>query len=173
MKSLKLKEQKKPKQNKLIILTGTPGTGKSTLARQLSKILKIPRFDLHKHYLKVSSTFDKKKDCYVIDIKKLEKVLSDKLKKSSYILDTHLSHLLPAKMVFVCIVMTCSDLKELERRLKKRRYLPAKIRENLDSEIFQICLNEAQERGQEVVILDGSKRINLLELILGLRKFIP
>ncbi|MBI2151108.1 ABC transporter permease [Candidatus Woesearchaeota archaeon] len=178
MKNLKLKKNKQFNQHeplnkhKLIILTGTPGTGKSTLALRLSKLLKIPRFDLHKHYREVSSTFDKKKDCYVIDIKKLEKVLIEKLNKGEkgYILDTHLSHLLPAKLVSVCIVLTCSNLKELERRLKRRRYSLTKIRENLDSEIFQVCLQEAQERGHKVLVLDSCKRINLRELVKEIQK---
>lgn len=60
-------------------------------------------------------------------------------------------------MVDMCIVLTCSDLKVLQQRLKKRKYSPQKIRENLDAEIFQVCLVEARERGQKVVVVDTAR----------------
>ena len=64
-------------------------------------------------------------------------------------------------MVDLCIVLTCSNLKELEKRLKKRKYSKAKIRENLDAEIFQTCLMGAKEGGHKVVVVDTSKKIDV------------
>lgn len=149
---------------KLIIITGTPGTGKTTLALFLSKKLKIPRLDLHDYYKQISTGYDHSGKCYDIDIKKFEKLIREKLKKSSLIVDSHIAHLLPKKMVNRCIVTTCSDLKKLETRLKERKYSKKKVRENLDSEIFQICLNEAKEK-HKVVVVDTSKRFSKVSLL--------
>jgi len=141
---------------KVIAISGTPGTGKSTLATYLEKTLKLPRLDLHDHY-KISTGYDRSGKCYDIDIKKFEKLVKEK-SKEGLIIDSHISHLLPKKMLDLCIIMTCSNLKKLESRLIGRKYSKKKIRENLDSEIFQICLNEAKEKKHNILVVDSAKR---------------
>ena len=143
-------------------ISGTPGTGKSTLAKSLAKKLGYFRLNLHSHYKEISSGYDHKGKAYIIDYKKFEKLvrktISEKKDFPGIIIDTHISHHLPKKLVDLCMVLTCSDLKELEKRLKKRKYSKAKIRENLDCEIFQVCVTEAQENGHKVVVMDTCKK---------------
>ena len=67
------------------------------------------------------------------------------------------------------VIITKSNLKTLEKRLKNKRYSKAKIRENLDCEIFDICLNEAKEFGHKIKIIDTTKGINIQKLIKTLR----
>ena len=143
---------------KLIIITGTPGTGKSTLARAIAKKYKLFRLDLHKHYRQVSVSYNKKKQCYDIDIKKLERLVQKTLQAhpQRVIFDSHISHLLPKRLVQLCIVLTCTNLKELEKRLKRRKYSQAKIQENIQAEIFQVCLEEAQQKKMPLLILDAT-----------------
>ncbi len=150
---------------KLIIITGTPGTGKSTLAKFLAKKLGWERLDLHKYYSNLSTRYNPHKKCWEIDFNKLKKLVTKKLKESkkNLILDSHISHQLPKKMVNLCIVLTSSNLKILEKRLKQRKYSPQKIRENLDSEIFQVCLNEAKENGSKLKVIDIAKENSLLK----------
>lgn len=83
--------------------------------------------------------------------------------KKPLILDSHISHQLPKEMVHLCIVLTSSNLKILEKRLKQRKYSKPKIRENLDSEIFQVCLNEAREKGHKLMGIDIAKENSLLK----------
>ncbi|MBI2665226.1 AAA family ATPase [Candidatus Woesearchaeota archaeon] len=152
--------------SKLIIITGTPGTGKSTLAVKLARLLKFQRINLHDFYSEMSVGYDRKNKCYDVNINKFISLVK-KLKKENkkgLILDSHIAHLLPKQLVDLCVVIICPNLKILEARLKKRKYSSHKIRDNLDAEIFQICLNEAKEKGHKVIILDGSKKIYVKNL---------
>ena len=154
--------------NKIIIVTGTPGTGKTVLAKKLANLLNFTYIDINLiiKSKKLNLNFDKKRSTYVININKLNRILIDLIKNSnrSLIIDSHLSHCLPNKLVNLCIVTKC-NLKVLVKRLKKRKYNFNKIRENMDSEIFDICLNEAVEDKHNVMIIDTAKRIDYKKII--------
>ena len=151
----------------LIAISGSPGVGKSTLAKYLVKKLGFDRLDLHHYYKRISTGYNHSKQSYDINYKKFEKLVKEKLhqSKKGLIIDSHISHLLPAKLVDVCIVLTCADLKKLEKRLQQRRYSKKKIRENLDAEIFQICLMEAKEKGHKVLVFDTATKLDLKGMV--------
>lgn len=152
---------------RVIIVTGIPGTGKTTLAKKLSKKLDFHYLDANeiiKEY-DISEGYDKKRDTNIIDTKKLNLALIKEINnhkkiENGIIIDSHLSHYLPKRHVDVCIVTKC-DLKELENRLRNKKYSKSKIRENMDAEIFDICLSEAKERGHKVLVVDTTKGINI------------
>ena len=150
------------KRKKVIIITGSPGVGKSSLALLLEKKLGFLRLDISKHYHEISSGYDRKKQSYDINLKKFERLVREKKKEAGkgLIVDSHIAHLLPKKLVDLCIVLICSDLKKLEKRLKARNYSKKKIRENLDAEIFQICLVEAEEKGHNILVIDTAKKLD-------------
>src|SRR3989344_3875530 len=125
----------------LIAISGTPGTGKSTLAKILAKRLKFYRLDLSQYYSEIAVKYDTKKQCYIVDIQKVERLIKEKAKQyPNIIIDSHIAHLLPIKIVDICIVLVCPDLKKLKKRLERRKYSVTKIKENLEAEIFQVCL---------------------------------
>ncbi len=147
----------------VICVSGTPCTGKTTLARKLSKQFNYKYIDVNKIIKdnKLNEKYDKKRRCYIVDIKKLNKLLIKLINaKENLVIDSHLSHYLSKKYVDLCIITKC-DLKVLEKRLKKRKYNKSKIRENLDCEIFDVCLNEAKERKHKIIEIDTTKRINI------------
>jgi len=142
----------------IIIVTGTPGVGKSVIAKNLAKKLKFDYIDINKFVKdnKVYEGYDNKKRCYVVDVKKLNKALIKESSNKSVVIDGHLSHYLDKKYVDWCVVVKC-DLKLLKKRLEKRKYSKEKIRENLDSEIFDVCLSEARELQDKIIVVDGAK----------------
>lgn len=190
---------------RVIIVTGTPGTGKTALSKELAEKTGCLRLDVNEIISKymLSEGYDKKRETKIIDTKKLnkalikeiklykkliqnnirkasmpkkpnkksyngrgikkkKKIINDKIKKirKGIIIDSHLSHYLPAKYVDLCIVAKC-DLNELKKRLKKRRYGEDKIRENLDAEIFDVCLTEAKENNHKIFVINTTKGINI------------
>mgnify|MGYP000481934258 CR=1 FL=1 len=145
---------------KVIVVTGTPGTGKTTLAKRIAREKKYKYFDVNALIKdkKLRESYDMKRQTYNVNVKKLNKfllklILEEKDKKTKgMVLDSHLSHYLPARYVDLCVV-TKTDLKRLKRRLEKRGYSKNKVRENLDAEIFDVCLQEAKEEGHKVSII--------------------
>jgi adenylate kinase len=154
----------------LIAISGTPGTGKSTLAKKLAVKLGFYRLDLSQHYSSIKTGYDKQKKCFIVDIHKIEMLVADTLQKhKNMVLDSHVAHLLPSKIVDICVIVQCSDLKQLQKRLKEKQYSASKIRENLDAEIFQVCLHEAEHRQKKVIVVDTANAINVEKLTRLLR----
>ncbi len=140
----------------IIIVTGTPGVGKSVIAKTLAKKLKFKYIDINKFVKvnKIYEEYDNKRKCYVVDTKKLNKALIKEIINKDVIVDGHLSHYLDKKYVDWCVVVKC-DLKLLKKRLEKRKYSKEKIRENLDSEIFDVCLSEARELQDRIIVINS------------------
>lgn len=146
---------------KVITVTGTPGTGKTRVARRIAREKGYKYVDAKTLITKnkLFEGYDKKRKTKIVDTEKLNRFLIKKInelkkggKTKGVVIDSHLSHYLPKKYVELCIVTKC-DLKRLKKRLAKRRYSEKKVRENLDCEIFDVCLNEAREAGHRIKII--------------------
>ena len=118
-----------------------------------NKLLELPHWQRQEALIhSISKTFKK----YNI-IKKFE----NKIKKyNGLVIDSHLSHYLPKKYVDFCIITKC-DIKELNRRLKKKKFHKEKINENIQAEIFNICHEEALKRKHKIIIVDTTKGFNI------------
>lgn len=152
---------------KIIAVTGAVGTGKTTLAKKLSKFLKFKYIDVDKviKKYKLAKWYDRKRRSWVVDEKRLAKVLTKLIKgyRNDLVIDSHFSHYISPKYVDLCIVTKC-NLEELKRRLSKKKYHKAKIDENLQVEIFDIVLTEALNKKHKVKVIETDKRYNLKEI---------
>lgn len=146
----------------IIIITGTSGSGKTKVAREIAKKYKLKYVDVGSLIIKnkLYDKYDRKFKSYIVDERKLNRFLIKLIKKEkNLVLDSHLSHYLDKKYVDLCIVTKC-DLKILKKRLEKRKYSKEKIKENLEAEILDTCLVEALERKHKVKIVDTTKGLN-------------
>jgi adenylate kinase len=150
-----------------IIITGTPGTGKTSISKELSCALGCKLICVNDLVKKERLYSGKENGEYIADFGKLRKRLSKEMKiNKNIILESHLlcDLLLPADLV---IVFRCEP-KELERRLKKRGYGQKKVNENVMSEILDYCYIHALENygAKKVMQIDSSKKIGS-KLIIG------
>lgn len=137
----------------VICVSGTPACGKTFYAKKIADALNFKYVDV-KEIIKenaLEEKYDKKRDCNIIDTKKLNTELM-KL-KGNVVIDSHLSHYLPKEFVDYVVVVKC-DIKDLKKRLEMRGYSKNKVRENLDCEIFDVCLTEAIESGHKVFVIE-------------------
>ena len=150
---------------KITIVSGSVCTGKTTVAKTIANKLKFKYVDVNKvikeHNL--CEDYDEERKCKVVDEKKLAKTLTDIIKKSktSLVIDSHMSHFIPSKYVDLCVITKC-NLKTLKNRLKKRKYSKSKIKENLEAEIFDTCLREAEEMKHNILVIDTTNGLKSL-----------
>ena len=144
---------------KLIVITGTPCSGKSWLAKGLCVRFGFKRVNIH-DFEEECGEYNSELDCYDLDMGKVENKVAGLVASDSsdsvYVFDSHVSHLISSKIVDLCVVVYCRDLKLLKSRLDARGYSEAKVAENLECEIMEVCLDEALENGFEPLMVDGS-----------------
>ncbi len=137
-----------------IFITGTPCTGKTTIASKLNgRLIKIN--DLARSHGFIIGV-DEDKGYEIIDIEKLSLYVGELINESEELLifEGHVTHLLDgADRVVVLRVRP----EILEKRLEARGYSESKIRENLEAEALGVCSAEAYDRyGEEVHEIDAS-----------------
>jgi adenylate kinase len=145
----------------LILITGTPGVGKSILAAKLSKKLDCLHVDISTlvKTKRLYTRVDKKRRTLVADERRL-RLAMDKIirvnKNRCIVISTHyLGNFLPTRQVKSCFVLRLNPEK-LRRRLISRRWSRSKIRENVEAELIGVCLFEA-------VGLLGLKRVREID----------
>ncbi len=155
----------------IICISGTPGTGKTFIAKKLSKKLRCNVLEISK-FVKSNKIgrYNKRLRTIDVDINKLNKKIINIIKKNkNLIVDGHLSHYLPKKYVDLCIIVKC-DLKILERRLEKRGYNKQKIKDNLEAEIFDISLDEAYKNKHNIIVIENSGKFDIKPVLRLIQK---
>ena len=148
---------------KVIAVTGTPGVGKTTIAKKLSLFTGYEYINGAVLAEKCYAGYDKMRKTHIADVSLFANEVAkvrEKCSKKGIIVDSHLSHNLPEELVDVCVVIVC-DIAQLEKRLQKKGFDPPKIRENLDAEIFEVILSESEKHN--VIKFDSSGPLESLE----------
>ncbi len=141
----------------IIALTGTPGTGKTTVCgiiREHSQYRKqYSIIDLNKLVLseKLYTGKDAARDTYEADMDKLaermKQITSQIPPGTDVIMEGHLSHLLPADAI---IVLRAHPVALRKRLGKRKEYSFNKVKENADAEALDVILVESVERNKNV-----------------------
>jgi adenylate kinase len=130
-----------------IAITGTPGTGKTTVCSFLSEFRVIHLNDLIKEGYNLGADMERG-GSLIADLDRLD--IFVKGLEGDAIFEGHVSHLLPVDMV---IVLRASPSK-LRMRLKERGWGEAKIKENVEAEALDIILVEALSNNEKVYEID-------------------
>ncbi|ADC65777.1 Adenylate kinase [Ferroglobus placidus DSM 10642] len=128
----------------MIAITGTPGTGKSTVAEILRKRGYVV-LSVNEIAEKFGCIEEEEDGVKIVDLECLEKVEVD-----ADFVEGHLSHHLNAKTV---IVLRCRP-DVLYERLVKKGWSEEKIRENVEAELIDYILVEALEKHDDVHEID-------------------
>lgn len=145
-----------------ILVTGTPGCGKTTLCENLVNAMQqhgITYKHLNVSQLAVENKYteewDEERQTHVLDedllLDYMEEVMSN-YATTGYVVDYHSSELFPERW-FDFVVCLGTDNDVLFERLSKRGYSEKKIQENVECEIFQVCLQEAQDSYDRGIVL--------------------
>lgn len=128
-----------------VALTGTPGTGKTTVADRLETDLPVVHLNTVIREEELSASIDEERDSWVADLDAVEEWLAD---RDDVLVESHLAHLVPVDRA---VVLRCHP-EELAERLNSRGESPEKVRENVESEALDLILAEAVDRlGEENV----------------------
>jgi len=138
----------------LIALTGTPGTGKTTVGTELgSKGLVVHEVSDVARENGLLREKDAERNSYDVDPDELNDAVAPLRNNDRVMLVGHLSHLVDADMV---IVLRCRP-SVLEKRLEKRGWPQKKVRENIEAEAVDTILIEASEINEKVYEIDTTE----------------
>jgi len=132
----------------LVIISGTPGTGKTTVSNKISEMIDVNVITLNELAISegLIQDFDKKRDTNIINIDKLVlhvlKIIRELKKKriKLVIIESHFSDIVPNDIINYAFVLRCEP-SVLRRRLRERGYTEEKIAENVQAEILGNCTN--------------------------------
>ncbi len=139
----------------LVVLSGTPGTGKTTLARTLSGMMGVKWVGLS-DLVRDKGLFlgvDAERGSLIADVERLIPKLGQLAEEAGgrLIVEGHYAEVTPREWVEKAIVLRTHP-GELWRRLAERGWSEGKIRENVQAEILGVCAYNAVEAyGWEIV----------------------
>ena len=132
---------------KIILVTGAPGVGKTTISNKLASQLDACCISITELVKKENliTNIDEERKTLIADTKKVEKRLQDIISKTegNIVIEGHyVVDVVPKKQVNTVFVLR-RDPHELKNVLEKRKYPEKKVWENLAAEILDVCLLDA------------------------------
>ncbi len=134
---------------KAIVVTGTPGTGKTIFSKELAEEIGGIHLPLNKYVRnnKLCSEFDRKRQSYVVNLKKARSHVGRFLRSTSAttIVDSNIADIVTPRNLVRQVLVLRTHPKILETRLRRRGWLVRKVQENVLAEILGLCYADAVE----------------------------
>jgi broad-specificity NMP kinase len=145
-----------------IIVTGTPGVGKTTTVTQILSLASSSSPAINLKHLSINDLV-KSRECHtgydedlqtlIVDEDKLmdevEKEIEDGAGEGGWVIDWHSTTGFAVRWVDLVVVLRCEETNVLFDRLTARGYKDIKVQENMDAEIFGVVSEEAKEGWDE------------------------
>lgn len=158
-----------------IIITGTPGCGKSTHAKRLGDRLgfgvdAISEIAKEKGFIE---SYDETLDTLIVDEDKLLDYMEEALGPGGRIIDWHVCDIFPERLIDLVVVLTVEN-SHLYDRLVARGYKKNKIDENIDAEIMQVVLGDARGSYNDeiVVVLESNRETDIGDNIARIEEWV-
>eukprot|EP00698_Gefionella_okellyi_P007216 TRINITY_DN1753_c0_g1_i3.p1 TRINITY_DN1753_c0_g1~~TRINITY_DN1753_c0_g1_i3.p1 ORF type:complete len:192 (-),score=8.58 TRINITY_DN1753_c0_g1_i3:182-706(-) len=142
------------RRNPNILVTGTPGVGKSTFSEQLASQCGLRYINIGE-LVKTSGFhdgYDEERHCHIIDEDKVLDELEPIMAQGGVIVDYHSSEFFPERF-FDTVIVLRADTAVLYDRLQARNYPQSKIEEDVQCEIMNIVWEEAAESYKPEIIV--------------------
>lgn len=140
------------------VITGNPGVGKHTVAKQIARNLDLDLIDINKMAIE-KGAFVREKETLDIDTKALERLIGKEITDDSLVVGHLAPYVIPRRKVQVSVVLRKNPYK-LIPVYKKRKYSKQKTMENLGSEVLGITFYDTLKKfGQDKTYqIDSSDR---------------
>jgi len=143
------------KRKRAIVITGTPGTGKSSVAELVASRIGARLLSLNIVAAESGALYakDLARDSTLIRTgvvrKAINKILDEE--ERDVVVEGHFGELVPKAHVKMAIVLRSNPFM-LRERLRKRGYSAEKVNENVEAELLDACLIAAVETfGEDIV----------------------
>lgn len=136
-----------------ILITGTPGVGKTVTSQQVAERIGFKFVDINKivKNKKFHHGLDEEFDSYILDEDKLCDHIEKRIIKGGCVVDYHSPEIFPDDWFDLVLVLR-SRTDVLFDRLSARGYSELKRNENMECEIMQVVLDAAIETYDETIV---------------------
>lgn len=137
----------------ILAITGTPGTGKTSVAKSVANITGWNIIGLNElaEEKGLYSGYDEKRFCRIVNMDAIKKEIKEIwLSGKNLIIESHYAHDMDADLVVV--LRTKPD--EIRKRAAEKGWKRAKTEENVVAEIMEECKIESLEQGKMAIEVD-------------------